>query len=587
MRFGWMMVAALALASCGQSSVSGADAHKIRADTNDDLIEPGPDATGALDASAGTDAAAADTSSLNEPDATTPKLDAAVPSDAAMSHDASPTLPDAGPPPDAAFTTPDAAMPPDATAFGVDASTPPDAAAVPTDAAFPIYSDSRDLFGAYVWGVDYAAYPGTPDKLNWGVQKVIGLGGHTVRVYLGPNDTYGFNSGAPFDLVTAASSAPYVALFSDPNLDTILLTTYTLEDAANDWIDGYSLAQHDREAAEIEALATHLLTNWPGKVFVILNWEGDNAVLKVVGAHPLAWAGFAAWIDARHQGVAAARSKNPSATARVLSALEFNLVRRIDLGNAACDDGGHKCVITSVAPSAPVDLYSYSSWQSLGVDTTEGDISTRLPTDLDFALGAIRAKRPGFAHSDVVLGEFGSAREIPDWGECAAARRAREAIDAARTWGVGVAIYWQVVDNVLDGSQLYTGFGLFKADGSTALAAPTFQSLYQTQVAVVPQVPLCTSINQGGVVDAVTFTSVIHPGAVISAWGNFSDTGNVVHLRQGATEVVVAAGSPTWYESKTQINATLPQAIGVGTLLVFVRSADGVDSNGQAVSITP
>jgi hypothetical protein len=378
-----------------------------------------------------------------------------------------------------------------------------------------------------------------------------------------------------------------VALFSDPHLDTILLTTYSLEDSTNDWIDGYTQVQHDREAGEIEALATHLLTSWPGKVFVILNWEGDNAVLKVVDAHPQAWAGFASWIDARHQGVAAARSKNPGAGARVFSGLEFNLVRRLDQANAACDDGAHKCVLTSVAPSAPVDLFSYSSWASLGTDVAEADISTHLPADLDFALSAIRAGRPDVDHTDLLLGEFGSAREIPDWGECVATQRMKDTLDAARKWGVGLAIYWQVVDNALDASAQYFGFGLFKADGTTSMAVSTFQTLYQTQVAVVPTVSLCTSINPGGVVDAVTFKPVIHPGAVISAWGNFSDTGNTVHLRQGATELTVAAGSPTWFESATQINATLPQAIGLGPLLVYVRGADGVDSNGQLVTITP
>jgi hypothetical protein len=557
-----MLVAAFG--GCGTGVIqTGADTGNLRSDAQISL-EPS-------DAAAAADAATA--------------FDAATPSDGAIAADAAAAF-DAATPSDGAIaadaaTAFDAATPSDA---AHDAATPADAAE-PPDAGFPVYSDSRDGIGAYVWGINYSTYPGTPDKLNWGVNVLTALGGRTVRVYLGPDDTYGFNGGAPFDLVSAASSAPYVALFSNPAIHTVLLTTYTLTDSTNDWVDGYSNAQQSAEAGAIEALATHLLTAWPSKIFVILNWEGDNAVQSALASHPAAWDGFTTWIQARHQGVVSARAANPGSGGKIFSGLEFSLVRNASTG-VPCDNSANKCVISTVAPQVAVDLYSYSSWQSMGADTDETHLAARLGADLDFAYSIIHGANPSIGRQNLILGEFGSAREVPAFGECAAARRAKIVVDAARSWGVGEAVYWQVIDNVLDSTSTWIGFGLQKADGTNSMVLGTVKSLYQTQVATVPTVSLCTAINPGGVVDGVTFTSTIHPGATISAWGSFSSSGNVVYLRQGASEVTVKAGSPNWYESPTQINVTLPASIAIGSLLVYVRSAEGIDSNGQLVSIT-
>ncbi|HEY1692951.1 MAG TPA: IPT/TIG domain-containing protein [Polyangiaceae bacterium] len=483
----------------------------------------------------------------------------------------------------------------DATADGSDARADGGADAVADGpAAFTPPADMRDRIGVYAWGFDPSAWPGTPDQLTWATNEVAGLGGRTVRVYLGPQDIYGVlapgDAGA-FDLATAATSGAYRALFANPSFDTYLLTTYSSGDDANDWTAGYTAAQIATERQEIAALGSALLSTFPGKTFVILNWEGDNA-LAPVATSQAAWDGYTAWIGARSAGVADARKAAAATTARLYFGLEFNLVRSLAT-NAPCDTSANKCVISVVAPQVDVDFYSYSSWQSLGPNLTPAQVAAGLQADLTSALGYVKEKDggAGATPAQFLVGEFGAPREQADLGECAAMQRAAAIVPAIVAWGAAYGVFWQIIDNRPSGQpdDFVDGFGLYKASGPASLSAALFQTLYATQVATPPVPPGCPLVSQGGVVNGTTFSAGdIDGGTTLSIFGTgFTDAGDVVHVREATAQWSVQAGSPFFYASPGQINATLPGIPGGQNALVFVTGGDGVDSNGQIVSVGP
>jgi hypothetical protein len=458
-------------------------------------------------------------------------------------------------------------------------------------AAFPVPTDMRDRIGIYAWGFDTTSWPGTPDRLNWAASKVSGLGSRTIRVYLGPQDIYHVLpalDGGAFDLATAAASPAYAALFGSSSFDTILLTTYSAGDDASNWTDGLSSTEAATEQQQIASLGQYLLTTYPDKTFIVLQWEGDNA-LASVATNPVAWTGFTAWIQARAAGVVQARSAVSSTTSHLYSGLEYNLLRSQSTG-MPCDTSANKCVVSVVVPQVDVDYYSYSSWDSLLPNMTPGQVATTLTADLTTALGWAKMHDASVTPARFIVGEFGAPREQSDLGECAATQRAAGIIGAVTQWGAARGIFWQIIDNTPSGqpNDFVNGFGLYKATGAASLAASLFQTLYQTQIPTPPTAPSCPVISAGGVVSAADYkTTDIDGGTILAIFGQgFTDAGDVVHAREVALQWDIAGGT-AFYSSQTQINATLP-GIGPGqNALVFVTSGDGVDSNGQVIPILP
>jgi hypothetical protein len=437
-------------------------------------------------------------------------------------------------------------------------------------------SDVRDRFGIYAWGFDTTPVSGE-DALAWAADRIAGLGGRSLRVYIGPTDSYGVNPPGPFDLRQTAESPAYAQLFSDPRFDVVFLTAYTSADQALAFADGLDSSEQAAERNAIAELGEYLLQTFENKTFVILQWEGDNQ-LQAFGDDPTAWTGFQAWIDARAAGVADANLAVPSSSSRLYSGLEFNRVE----GCGASE----RCVISDVAPNVPVNYYAYSSYESINV-TDPTKLAPTLTADLNAALGFVKAKRPKVSSSRFVLGEFGFAREVPYLGECQAAQNAMATLGAARSWGAAYTFYWQIGDNP-PSSGFWTGFGLYKWDGSESRSAGAFAQLYASGAIPTPDVAGCPLLNTGGVVSATTHDATIHPNDALEAYGTgFSGTGDVVRVRQGEQTYEVVAGSPYFYDSGVQINFELPAAIASGSAAVWIRRADGVESNSQMLTISP
>jgi hypothetical protein len=456
--------------------------------------------------------------------------------------------------------------------------------------------DPKDRVGIYDWGVDDSQFAssGAADRLAWSSAKVAQIGAHTIRVAITPADPYGVNPAGTFDLAATAAMPAYDALFANPAFHTIVITAYSTDDQNAVWQDGYADAASKAETKAIADLGKLLLDKYPGKTFVIANWEGDNAIAPF-RATAAAWSGFTAWINARADGVVAARAAAPQSTSALYSALEFNALRADD--GSPCG-GTNKCVVSNVAPNVRTDLYSYSSWQSTPATLDETKVGAQLSQDLDAALAFVRAARPGVDKDRFFVGELGAARQeaSASYGECKAAARIIAAAQASIAWGARWAIDWQIIDNApTAGGPEVLGFGLYKASGAKSVAGALLEQLYAGVASPsVGSGTYCPQINVGGIINGAPGTP-IHVGSTVSLYGAFSgapaDTvsGYVVHVRIGNTQTDVTKGSTYWYESANQINATLAGA-GMTTAknaLVWSTSAAGIDSNGQYVDITP
>lgn len=83
----------------------------------------------------------------------------------------------------------------------------------------------------------------------------------------------------------------------------------------------------------------------------------------------------------------------------------------------------------------------------------------------------------------------------------------------------------------------------------------------------------------GGIVNAVDYSpSTIRPGTVVAAFGtNYLPQDKIV-IRQFPNQWVIQIGSPWWYDSHQQINATLPGNLQPGLATMTVQAANGLES---------
>ncbi len=488
-----------------------------------------------------------------------------------------------------------------------------------------------DRFGIYNWGVDYAAYPGGAlDRLNWAADKVATLGSRTIRVAL-PGDSYLLNLPRTNDLAQIAASAPYEKLFTDPRFQTYLLTAYSGSDMQSQWSDGFSSVEAQATREEFARLGEYLLSQsrFAGKTFIILNWEGDNAMEAFANKQSI-WDAYTAWIQARADGLKAARQRVPDSSVKLFSGLEFNLVRTrqgVTCGQPVTDrlqrdPLKNRCVIDYVAPRVDVDYYSYSAWQTvLDAAMKKANLKDALHQDLNFALHHVRVGKLTTKEHHFILGEYGFPRAY--WGENVAANWVNEmfeAVEAPDAFQVSYAIFWQIIDNAptyLGGDD---GFGLYRSrhgQFNLTRAGTVFRQRLagQTVSAFVarpliridaPEIrreqdsaPIIAALlNSKRIfqldIGATPTLSVAAPDAIqseaerqvqidaLNPSAAFSPRDNAVRLEQGLRQYSLPRDfGVTFLESELQIKVGLPTTLHHGNALLYVTDRDGVESNAQ------
>jgi uncharacterized protein (TIGR03437 family) len=472
-----------------------------------------------------------------------------------------------------------------------------------------------DRFGVYNWNVNDAPFPddGSSDRLNWGADKVAEMGARTIRVAISTRDDYFVIPPDAADLTQIAKSAAYDKLFRDSRFQTYLLTAYSRGDMASNWSDGYQASEYAAEREEIKKFGEYLLGNpaFANKTFIILNWEGDNAISGVANKRS-GWDHYVNWIRARAEGVKLARQSVPTSAAFLYSGLEFSAVGKNGKPCGSAPDDPvredplkYRCVIDYVAPQVDVDYYSYSSWQSV-IDRTitpNETLKQRYKTDLSFAMSKVKVGRPEISEQNFILGEYGFERAR--WGECNAANHLNEffdSFDGEDAFHVSYAIFWQIIDNARLYGLLDERFGLFRVkDGQLGptLLSETFQKRMAGQT--VPNYTGCPRIRrwpeppgvlnpQGGTsftLDADAPISIYAPNCCQKVDSPFSSSGNTVHFDQIVRNFKISHGNtPLWYESPGQINLSMPAGRRPGEAWIYVTDARGIDSNAQNIILS-
>ncbi|MBL8186373.1 MAG: hypothetical protein JNK38_00110 [Acidobacteria bacterium] len=475
-------------------------------------------------------------------------------------------------------------------------------------------TERADRFGVYNWNINDAAKPGATDQLNWGANLVADLGTRTIRIALATRDDYRLGISSNLDLVQLAQHPAYDRALKDARFRTVMLTTYSRGAMASNWSDGYSQTEYDAERDEIRRLGEYLLSTpaFNGKTFIVLNWEGDNAMSLWPNKRSI-WDAYTNWIRARVEGVKLARQKYPASSAKLFSGLEFNQIHNWQTGELCgsavsdpvrTDPLRNRCLIDYVAPQVEVDYYSYSSWESLIQKefSPNDNLKQHYKADLSFALSLIKARRPEITEHNFIVGEYGFERAR--YGDCHAANATSEMFDALEgpdAFQASYAVFWQVVDNAPFYGVGVEYFGLYKTSGNQVSLSPigeTFRKRLAGQPATnytgCPQIrtsPEPGILNGQGQpnfqINPDTVISIYAQGCCTNVTTPFSASGNTVHFDQTARHYQLPRdNAQAFYESPTQINFSMPAARRTGWTRVYVTDARGFVSNAQAIPIT-
>jgi hypothetical protein len=95
------------------------------------------------------------------------------------------------------------------------------------------------------------------------------------------------------------------------------------------------------------------------------------------------------------------------------------------------------------------------------------------------------------------------------------------------------------------------------------------------------------TINSGGVVNGSDYSAGdIHPNTTVAVFGQGFAPSDRVLVYDGGVQYTIAAGSPYWYDSTGQINATLPN-LPSGSATLSVVASTGRQSNSIPITINP
>jgi len=270
-----------------------------------------------------------------------------------------------------------------------------------------------------------------------------------------PSNT--LSAGKPSTMVELAQTVYYKELFSKP-FNTFILEAY--EFSQFNWKNGLSPNQVKIVKQEFYDLTKYLLETYKGTglTFILQNWEGDNAIGR--DATPVAIKGMTDWLNARMDGIIAARNEIGKTDVKVLGAAELNKVSSEWVGPK---------IIDSVLPYTYFDLYSYSNWET-------GSDAELLKQNLDYIASKVPPSKI-YGSKNIMLGEFGAAERLVG-GERRQLTHVKIQVETALNWGVQHVVYWELYCNDRRaGVNLETrpvnvdmaGFWLIRPDGSKSL----------------------------------------------------------------------------------------------------------------------
>ncbi|MDX2178303.1 MAG: hypothetical protein SFV18_01840 [Bryobacteraceae bacterium] len=334
-----------------------------------------------------------------------------------------------------------------------------------------------------------------------GLRRILDLGTGVARITISPRMAIDYRTSshclAGFRLPQAFDDKELQTAVADPRLTALLITAYDGAGLADcethlymnpSW---YTEANTARVTSEYSDLVYRLYELYAKsqKTFVLLHWEGDNAlycgsVYLYLGStefrddcHTVysqvyggsrgpadSIQGMILWMSARRAGLADGMRR---AQADGLGGISVRL--GIEINSVRLLRGmGFSSVLHDVAPFTGIDLVSYSAYEALAhVDPVKA---------LRSNIEAIRQVMP---HASVVLGEIGFDRTGP-------AERlvplVQSVLYAALAEGVLFVIHWNLFD-----SETLSPYGIFDTDGRPTELYGFYKRFFEVPLEVVDQ----------------------------------------------------------------------------------------------------
>jgi len=315
--------------------------------------------------------------------------------------------------------------------------------------------------------------------LNDGAIEIADAGFRVIKIWVNPGSTY--------PNPTALMQEPHYKEVLNRPFETYILTVI----AGGGFKDGFTTEEYDSAVQIFSELAEYLLQNYnrTGKVFIIGHHEGDWKLRQYKDPWDPAFDppqvdidGFIDMYSARAAGVALGRENTPHSDVWVYSAGEVNLVK-----SAMVD--GRPTITNTVLPylNPPLDLMSYSAWDTLNDTFSKGEATGR--ANFSAALAYIADHMPdsaildpygqAFGDKNIFLGEFGApGQQLTNQGRDGDALQeltTRVGVEEALAFGCPWIAYWQVYCNECYVVPPVTnedcrGFWLRKVDGTYSLA---------------------------------------------------------------------------------------------------------------------
>lgn len=372
-----------------------------------------------------------------------------------------------------------AAEPPDDRALVLEHGPPPGLIRTPEPTAFaPVPSASGPgAFNAVIGTQTFGGrYRFTSESLLVETAEAIrAMGSDTIKFHLwpgysGPHGNVDEASPGIRSLVDLARDEPAHRRVLDMPFARVLLWAHSFQKPGSPemWRKGLSTTAADAERREIYDLVCHLLRSYSGsgKTFYIGHWEGDGWLRGSVApandarADEVACKGMADWLRARQQAVDDAKRDTPHEGVAVWHYAEVNHVKVAMQGRPA--------VVNRVLPRAPVDLVSYSCY-----DTQED------PDLLKAALSYIETQlpaKPGLEGRRVFIGEYGfPADRFPPPEQD---RLSRRVIRAGLEWGAPLVLYWELYNNEITAAGRQRGFWMIDDKGEKQPIYRTHEAFY-------------------------------------------------------------------------------------------------------------
>lgn len=329
------------------------------------------------------------------------------------------------------------------------------------------------------------------DFLNEGADRLLELGCESIKLStLRASEAYPFHSQwqpAWSESSFSAVQSPYFRTLFDKPFKTIVLWAYSGGRGEHYWKSGPITAQElEDEALQFDRLTTYLLETYRGsdKTFILSHWEGDWAIRGHTEAErdpsPEAFEGMRNWLAARQHGVDRARERFGDLDTfgcRVFHAAEVNLVKR-----CLPTFGGRPGVATEILPHVPLDLVSYSAYDSQ-LNPGEFRSTLQLLADRLAAKDGVDQRfggRPG----RIFVGEYGFPENHPD------AKRillpmVENVLRVSTEFGCHWTFFWQLYCNEVLRIPVKTnadcrGFGLIRPDGAQTEVCRLFRELWTT-----------------------------------------------------------------------------------------------------------